>query len=136
MTLWPKGPIYMISVLQFQTLLNPFDPLEILALNLDLDTAWVLRLGGLITQSPGKGLVGITSVVRLANVPVLQNGDILIRWRGDGIIKVAVNAHLALLVEHDLLLVIARLKHGHGDVGGWVHVEAHGLRHRLWYCRC
>lgn len=105
-------------------------------MNLDLDAAWVLGFGRLIAQGPSQGLVGIPSVVRLANVPILQDRDVLGSGRGDGIIKIGVNAHLAFLVEHDLLLVIARLKHGQGDVGGRVHVETHGLRHRLWYCHC
>lgn len=97
------------------------------AVNLNLDAAWILRLGLAIADNPVQSAVLIAGVVGLADIPVLQDRDLFIRGRGDGVIEVTVDTHESILVEHNLLLIVGWLEQGHGDVGGRVNVEAHGL---------
>lgn len=100
-------------------------------MNLNLDAAWVLGLGLAVAQNPVQGTVLVGGVVGLADIPVLQDFDPFIRGRGDGVIKITVDTHESVLVEHNLLLVVRWLEQGHSDVGGRINVEAHGLGFNL-----
>lgn len=75
-------------------------------MNLNLDTAGVLRLGLAITQNPVQSPILVGGIVGFADIPVPQDLDLVILGWSHSVVKVAIDTHITFRVEHDLLLVI------------------------------
>lgn len=86
----------------------------------------VLRLA--VTHDPRESRVGVGSVVGCACVPA---GELAAGTRlggSDGVVNVAVQDHVTLVVERDVGDIVGDGEHGDDDVGAVVVLEAHGRR--------
>lgn len=68
-------------------------------------------------------MIRIPRIIRLARIPVVQVIRLARFWWHDFIVDVGGDVHFVVLVEGDVLGVVAWFEEGEGDVGAGVGVE-------------
>ena len=83
-------------------------------------------LGLAVAHDPGESVVGVGSVVGLACVPARELVALAGLGGSDGVVNVAVQDHVTLVVERDVGDIIGDGEHRDDYVGAVVVLEAHG----------